>query len=307
MKDYILQIIHMNNDFTGNGMFMALYLITLLFVAFYINDKKLRNAILYPSLALLILIYWGVNALNYVLALNYSELNDETKSRFVWLLMVPAISALGCTLMVSYLKEKKSQILLTVALVPVIFICGVFQITDYRFQKADNLYKLPQEFIDISDALLKEQREMGDGSANLIVPYEAAYAFRQYTTDINMLYGEDATYGRIYPIYDERRDVCDTMQTTCPDLELVGRVADEYDMEYIIFDCAYVDFGLDSINDAGYTEDENFVGDRTPDPETVKHMSASVSINETDRCWDLTAYGLEYAGTYGRYLLYRFT
>ena len=100
MKDYILQIIHMNNDFTGNGMFMALYLITLLFVAFYINDKKLRNAILYPSLALLILIYWGVNALNYVLALNYSELNDETKSRFVWLLMIPAIAALGCTLMV---------------------------------------------------------------------------------------------------------------------------------------------------------------------------------------------------------------
>ena len=297
----------MNNDFTGNGMFMALYLVTLLFIAFFVNDKKLKDTVLYPVVVLLVIVYFGVNAVNYLLALNYTEMNDEIKGRLVWLFMIPAVTALGCALMVSCLRDKKSQILLTVALVPCIFICGVFQITDYRFQKADNLYKLPQEFIDISDALLKEQRETGDGSANLIVPYEAAYAFRQYSTDINMLYGEDATYGRIYPIYDERRDVCDTMQTTCPDLELVGRVADEYDMEYIIFDCTYVDFGLDGINDAGYTEDENFVGDRTPDPETVKHMSVSVSINETDRCWDLTAYGLEYAGTYGRYLLYRFT
>ena len=304
MKDYILQIIHMNNDFTGNGMFMALYLVTLLFVAFFVKDRKLKDVILYPSLVLLAFVYLGVNAVNYLLALNRIALNDEIKGRFVWLFMIPAIAALGCTLMVSYLKDKRGQILLTVAFVPVIFMCGVFQITDYRFQKADNLYKLPQEFIDISDTLLKEQREAGDGTANLIVPYEAAFAFRQYTTDINMLYGEDATFGRIYPIYDERRDVCNTMQTTCPDLELVGKVANEYDMEYIIFDCAYVDFGLESINEHGYTEDENFVGDRTPDTDSVKRMSAGIGV-EGDH-WDLGAYGLKYAGTYGRYLLYRF-
>ena len=55
----------------------------------------------------------------------------------------------------------------------------------------------------------------------------------------------------------------------------------------------------------GYTEDENFVGDRTPDPEIVKSMSATVSINKTDSCWDLSAYGLEYAGfSSGRTMLY---
>ena len=238
--------------------------------------------------------------------MKYSELNDEIKGRLVWLFMIPAITALGCTLMVSYLKEKKSQMLLTIGLVPVIFVCGVFQITDYRFQKADNLYKLPQEYIDISDVILNEQRERGDGTANLIVPYEAAYAFRQYSTDINMLYGEDATFGRIYPIYDERRDVCDTMQTTCPDLELIDKVADGYDMEYIIFDSVYVDFGVGSVNSSGYTEDENFVGDRTPDADAVERTSAQISMDASDEHWDLDAFGLEYMGTYRQYLLYRF-
>lgn len=306
MKDYILQIIHMNNDFTGNGMYMALYLVTLLFIAFYLKDKRLKDRILWPSITLLLFVYLGINAVNYLLALNYIEFDAEVKGRFVWLFMIPAVSAFGCALMVSYLNDRRSQILLTVALVPVLFMCGVFQITDYRFQKADNLYKLPQVFIDISDVILNEQRETGDGEANLIVPYEAAYAFRQYSTDIDMLYGEDATFGRIYKIYDARRDVCDTMQTTCPDLDLVRKLADEYDMEYIIFDCTYVDFGVGGLNDVGYMEDENFVGDRTADPDSVRRMSANISIDEENRCWDLSAYGLEYMGTYGRYLLYRF-
>lgn len=306
MKDYILQIIHTNNDFTGNGMFMALYLVTLLFIAFTVEDKKLKDAVLYPSLALLCFVYLVINAANYLLALNYIEFNDEVKGRFVWLFMVPAIAALGCTLMVSFLKDRKNQLLLTLALIPVIFMCGVFQITDYRFKKADNLYKLPQEYIDISDVILAQQRNDGDGTAALIVPYEAAYSFRQYSADINLLYGEDATFGRIYSVEDERRDVCDTMQTTCPDLELIETVAGEYGSEYIIFDCAYVDFALESINASGFTEDENFVGDRTPDPDAIIRMSRTVSIDRERNCWDLSAYGLEYEGTYGRYLLYKF-
>ena len=224
--------------------------------------------------------------------------------------MAPVIAAIGCVLMVDTLKNRKEQIILTIALVPVLFACGVFQITDYHFQKAENLYKLPQVYIDIADVILKEQQDTRQGTARLIVPYEAAYAFRQYSVDIELLYGEDATYGRIWDLdetpYADKKDVCNTMQTTCPDLELIRTVGDKYDMEYIIFDCAYVDFGLNSVNTDGFTEDENFVGDRTPDPDAARRMSTAVSIDNANECWDLSAYGLEYMGRYGRYLLYRF-
>ncbi len=305
MKDYILDIVHLNNDFTGTGMYMALYFFTLLFIAFYLKDKRLKNAVLHPSLLLLLGIYICLPAVNRFLFTLY---DDEVRGRYIWILMAPAIAALGCTLMVDMLRERKQQILLTIALVPVIFACGVFQITDYRFQRAENLYKLPQVLIDISDTVLSEQREADSSTARIIVPYETAYAFRQYSTGVELLYGEDATYGRIWDLeetpYVDKKDVCNTMQTTCPDLELIAPIAEKYEMEYIMFDCAYVDFGLESINHDGYTEDENFVGDRTPDADSVRRMSAAVGIDNDH--WDLKSFGLEYFGTYGRYLLYRY-
>lgn len=309
MKRIILDIVHLNNDYTGNGMFMALFLITVLFIVFVIKDRKLKDKIAYPAVLLILFVYVGVTAGNYVLARSNSQFDNDIMGRFVWLFMIPAITAVGCTLMVSALKSRKEQALLTVAIMPVLFMCGVFQINDYRFQKADNLYKLPQVFIDIADAVLADQADE-DGMARMIVPYETAYSFRQYSSHVELLYGEDATFGRIWPIWDERRDACETMQTTCPDTDVILDTAAKYDGEYILFDCSYVDFGLESINTDGYTEDENFIGDRTPDPEALKKVENRVGLAEDEGIgkpyWDLGGYGLEYMGRYERYLLYRF-
>lgn len=310
MKDYILDIVHLNNDFTGNGMFMALYLVTLLIVAFFVEDKRLKRLILYPSLILLGGIYICLPAVNRFV---FTVYDDEIRGRFNWLFMAPAIAAVGGTLMVSTLKDKKKQVLLTIAVIPVIFLSGVFQITDYRFQKAENLYKLPQVYIDIADTILKEQRESGDRVAKLIAPYETAYAFRQYSYDIELLFGEDATYGRIWDLSQAAVDrvwSCQSMATSCPDMWAIGIAADNYDMEYIMFDCTYTDFNLESINTNGYTEDENFVGDRTQGQESIDRMEGTISITTDEAtgnpCWDLSAYDLEYVGTYERYLLYRY-
>lgn len=317
MKNYILDIIHLNNGFTGTGMYMALFFVTLLFLGFYARDKKYRKIIVYPELVLMFVVYILLPFVNRFVATIF---DSDVGGRFSWVFMIPAVAALGCTFMVTGLEHnqegenesdrktvEKKQMLLVIILVPVIFLCGVFQITDYRFQKAENLYKLPQSLIDISDTILEEQNAKGDGKARIIVPYEIAHVFRQYSTDIEMLFGEDATFGRIWMVYDERRDVCDTMQTTCPNLELISEVAEEYDEEYIVFDCVYTDFGLESINENGYMPDENFVGDRTPDSEVLIKQAETVEIDSERNCWDLSEYGLEYVGTYGQYLLYRFT
>ena len=303
MKNYILDIIHLNNEFTGDGMFLALYFVTLLFIAFYIKNKKYKEVVLYPSLVLLGLVYVIVPFINNFV---FSIYDGEIRGRFAWVFMAPAIIALGLTLFVDNAENKKVQGAIVCSIVPVIFLCGVFQINDYRFKPAENLYKMPQSLIDVCDYILDEQREDADGIARIIVPYETAHVYRQYSTDIELLYGEDATYGRIWAVYDERRDVCDTMQTTCPDLKLITEVGRDYDMEYLLLDTVYVDFSLDSLNNDGYTEDENFVGDRTPDSEVVKRMENTVSIDEKNMCYDLSQYNLGYVGKYGQYLLYKF-
>ncbi len=310
VKDYILDIVHLNNDFTGNGMFMALYFVTLLFIAFYIEDRRLKRLILYPSMVLIAGIYVCLPAVNRFV---FHVYDDEIRGRFNWLFMATAIAAMGGTLMVSAVKGRKKQVLLTISLIPVIFLSGVFQITDYRFKKADNLYKLPGVLIDMSDAMLKDQKDNGDGVVRLVAPYETASAFRQYSYDIELMYGEDATYGRIWDLRQAALDAvwaCENIATSCPNMELVNKAADHYDMEYLILDCTYTDFGLESINEAGYTEDENFVGDRTPREGALENMKGTVSVTADpgtgNPCWDLTAWKLEYMGTYERYLLYRY-
>ena len=91
MKDYILDIVHLNNDFTGNGMFMALYLVTLLFLVFYIKDKRLKRLILWPSLVMLAGIYICMPAVNRFVFTIY---DDEIRGRFNWVFMAAAIAAI---------------------------------------------------------------------------------------------------------------------------------------------------------------------------------------------------------------------
>jgi len=299
MKAYILDIIHMNNDYTGNGMYMALYFVTLLFIAFYVREKKIKDGVLLPSLLMLLGVYFGIPFVhNFIL----SVYDDEIRARFFWILMVPAVTALGCTLFIRHLDTRKKRVIAVLAMLPVIFFSGIFKLSDSMYRPAENLYRLPQTILDLSDAVLAEEEE-----PKLIVPYEIAHGFRQYSTRIRLLYGEDATYGRISPASFDIVEVCDQMATATPDLNYIKEIAVRNSVDYIVFDSVYHVFGDgQSLNPGGYTEDVNFVGDRTPTVSQNNLLQIKVVEQSGARCWDLSEFGLEYAGTYGQYLLYRF-
>lgn len=299
MKDFILDIIHMNNDYTGNGMYMALYFITLLFLAFYTREKKLKKEVLLPSVLLLLGVYIAIPFVNNFIAQIY---DDDIRARYFWILMMPAVTALGCTLFIRYLDTKTKRIIAVLAFCPVIFFSGVFKLSDSMYQPAENLYRLPQTTLDISDAVLAKKED-----PKLIVPYEIAYGFRQYSTHIRLLYGEDATYGRICPAPVDITGVCDQMATATPDLNYILKIAKEKQVDYIVFDSVYHVFGdMKSLNVSGYTEDVNFVGDRTPSISQNNLYDIETAGSKEEPYWDLSAFDLQYAGTFGQYLLYRF-
>ncbi len=299
MKAYILDIIHMNNDYTGNGMYMALYFITLLFVGFYIREKKIKDAVLLPSLLMLLGVYMGIPFVHHFI---FSVYDDEIRARFFWILMAPAVAALGFTLFVKHLDTQTKRVFAVLAMLPVIFFSGIFKLSDSMYQPAENFYRLPQAILDISDAVLAENED-----PKLIVPYEIAHGFRQYSTRIRLLYGEDATYGRISPAPAEITEVCDQMATATPDLNYIREIAVQNDADYLVFDSVYHVFGEGlSLNVGGYTEDVNFVGDRTPTVSQNNLLQIKVIQQPENPYWDLSEFGLEYVGTYGQYLLYRF-
>lgn len=299
MKAYILDIIHLNNDYTGNGMYMALYFVTLLFIAFYIGEKKIRDAILFPSLLMLLGVYIGIPFVHHFVFPIY---DGEIRARFFWILMAPAIAALGFALFVRNLDTQMKRVLAVLAILPIIFFSGIFKLSDSMYQKAENLYRLPQTILDLSEAVLAEDEE-----PKLIVPYEIAHGFRQYSTRLRLLYGEDATYGRISPAASDIIEVCDQMATATPDLNYITEIAAKNDVDYIVFDSVYHVFGDgQSLNIGGYTEDINFVGDRTPTVSQNNLLQIKVMEQFGSPYWDFSEFGLTYIGTYGQYLLYQF-
>lgn len=299
MKNFILDVIHLNNEYTGTGMYMALYFATLLMAAFYIREKKIKDAVLLPSLLMLLGVYAAIPFVHNFIMPVYDE---EIRGRFFWILMAPAIAALGCTLFVKYIDSEKKQTAAVLLLIPVLFLSGVFKISDSMYEKPENAYRLPQTTIEISDTVLAEEAE-----PKLIVPYEIADGFRQYSTRIKLLYGEDATYGRIYMAAQDMQDACREMSTATPNLNFIERLAKQEGVHYIVFDSVYHVFGDgESLNVGGYTEDEDFVGDRTPVISENNLLDIKVAEDENTPHWDLTSFDMDYVGTYGQYLLYRF-
>ncbi|MCR4656502.1 MAG: hypothetical protein K5770_09780 [Lachnospiraceae bacterium] len=298
IKDYILDIVHLNNEYSETASYLGIYFCFLLLLCFFSKDRRHKEGIVYPSLIMLFEIYLLLPFIRRFFGIG---LDEQTRARSFWALIPVFVIALGFTLIVSELKDDRRKLLAIAFIVPVIALSGEFKINNNVFQKAENLYKLPQALIDVSDLVLSEKDE-----PRLIVPYETAHVFRQYSADIKLLYGEDATILRVYPASHDCIKACDQMQTEAPDLNFIKDLAKENDVDYILFDSVFHAFGGNDLNFGGYTEMADFAGDRTASEE-LKAVTKDVRVidNGRDAYWDLTAFNMEYAGTFGQYLLYR--
>lgn len=232
MKNIILETIHLNNIYTGNGMYMGLYYVTLLFILFYCKDKNLRSKIVYPAMIMLVFILGVAPVIKLYL---FSIYDGDTGGRLFWTLVIIPVIAYGMTRLVKGLEDKKDKLILITILIPVIFLCGVFKFSDALYHPIENEYRLPQNGIDICETVLEAEEY-----PKLLVPYEIAHIFRQYSTDIKLLYGEDASYGRIQSVIGtDYYEACQEMDSTSPDVKFIASLAYREDCDFLIFDTDY--------------------------------------------------------------------
>ena len=305
IRELILDIVHLHNEYTSTGMYMGLYFCMILLLGLFSEKPEHRYRVVYPALVTLFLVYF---LLPFIKCFTGIGLDDLTRARSFWALMPSAVIALGFTIIASRLADKRKQIIALAAIVLILAFSGEFKINNNVFQRAENLYKLPQSLLDVSDAVLEGQKgEAGSNTVKLIVPYETAHVFRQYSPDIHLLYGEDATILRVVPAKKKFIKACNQMQTEAPDLNFIKKVAKDNEVDYILFDSVYHCFGGNSLNFAGYTEQPDFAGDRSaPDEQKAVTKDVKTVDDGTDVYWDLSGFGMDYAGTYGQYILYRF-
>lgn len=231
MKELFLETVHLNNAYTGNGMYMGFYYATIVFLLFFCKNIIMRMKIAYPSLIMLAFLLIGAPFVNNYLFTLYS---DATGGRLFWVLLIVPIIAYGAVCIVHELDSYWRKALLILLMIPIIFLSGVFKFSNALYLPIENEYRLPQNGIDICEVVLESSEE-----PKLLVPYEIAHIFRQYSTDIKLLYGEDASYGRIWWARKAFVKACNEMDSSSPDVRYISTLAYKEKCDFIIFDNSY--------------------------------------------------------------------
>lgn len=184
-------IISTFKDYSGVGLYSILFLISLVYLAYNEEDKWVKNIFVYIPVVIQILFFVPL------FYMFYNKLDEGTYYRILWLLpMSIVIAYAGCKAIGRHIKLG-----LLIGCV-VIAISGSYVYASQYMSKAENLYHLPQETVDICEMIRPAE---GEERVWALFPAEQVHFVRQYTTTIQMPFGRDnlvESWDRIiHPLY----------------------------------------------------------------------------------------------------------
>lgn len=168
--------------FHENHFLAAIYLFALLYLWLTEKDKCRRAVFVYAPTLLLLLFFCPLFRKVFVWVLE----DSETYYRLLWLLQMSLVSAYG---LLRLMGRHRRIGLAAVCLM--IVACGDYVYDSEHISRAENVYHLPQEAIDIVDLIEPET-----GRVTALVPADLIYYVRQYSTDIELPYGREMLISR---------------------------------------------------------------------------------------------------------------
>jgi len=184
-------IMEIFKDFGGTGYYTILFVLSLIYLGFAEEDKRVKTILVYIPAIMLLLFFVPVF---YML---YNQLDNGTYYRILWLMpMTVVIAYAGCKVIGHHIR------LGVIIGCIVLAISGTYVYASQHISKAENLYHLPQETIEICDMIKPEGDEERVWA---LVPAEQVHFIRQYTTEIQMPFGREnlvVTWGGVHhPLY----------------------------------------------------------------------------------------------------------
>lgn len=211
--------------YCGNSIFMYLFLAALIYLFLTERNKGNKTILVYTSFCLLGLFFFPV--FSYMMVCKVFDL--EVYYRFLWMLPTAIVTALAGVRLVSSIKSRLWKTAVSLALVVCLAWGGNYTYDNPTFEKAENAYKLPQEVIDICNAVLKGNEGRW---VRAVFPQEMLSLVRQYTNDIHMPYGREMIiprWGNYHPLFD-------AMQAEKIDARNLAELARDAFCEYIVLE-----------------------------------------------------------------------
>lgn len=203
--------------FHENGYLTGIYLFVLLYLWLTEKDKHRRAIFVYAPTLLLLMFFCPLFRKVFVRLLE----DSETYYRLLWLLQMSLVSAYGMI----RLCGRHRRIGLAVMCV-VIVVCGNYVYDSAYITRAENMYHLPQEAIDIVDLIEPEEERI-----TVLVPADLIYYVRQYSTNIELPYGREMLIAR----WDYHHAMYEAMEEAeVIEAASFARLAREYPCAYIV-------------------------------------------------------------------------
>lgn len=167
-------------EYMGSGLIILWFLLSVVYLFLREKRKHIRILFLYVPLILLILFF---NPLFAKVVYHYAGL--EVYYRILWLIPFTVIVAFTTIEIYGQLIGQKKKLFL-VAMAVVFMASGSYIYSSPLFQKAENIYHMPQSVVDICDAIEVEGREV-----RAVFPAELIQYVRQYSAVVCMPYGRE--------------------------------------------------------------------------------------------------------------------
>lgn len=183
--------------FFNNSILGIVFVVSLLF--FWIKSEKNRKEKEVVGIVTIILFCIIWNPIFYTIM----EKTGQSEYRWVriyWLLFINVIIGIAITELMTMIKSGKQKIMLGIFLL--ILIGGVFgenrMINKDNYSSTENLYKIPQNIIDISD-YIKQDAEKNERNISAIMPQELSTYIKMYDGEIclpyaRLVFGEEAVF-----------------------------------------------------------------------------------------------------------------
>jgi len=226
MLEVIQSAIEKAGWYVGESWHYLIFLLALLYLIFSRREKENRMLFVGYSFIFLILYFLPFTAM----IIMYYCTGELVYWRMLWLLPIPMVLAYTCTKLSTRFKWGWVQGICMLVLAIVIGLTGqnLYQPGVTPYQKATNVYKLPQEVIDICDRINEDWNSSEE--IKLIAPLPLGGYIRQYDANIQLLYGRRGSMNK------SKRKIYDSMQAGEPRIKKIVRYARKHGYHYFVYE-----------------------------------------------------------------------
>lgn len=171
-------------EFKGSGMYIALFLIAILYIYLKEDNKKIKAFLVYfPIIVLLI----TLNPIfNKVVGKVFTS---SVYWRVYWMLPLGIVIAYAAVRFINSENEKAKKVIATIGIIITIIMSGKFIYNKENYIQVSNLYKVPDEVIEVVEVIRqgKEEKKKALTSEQLV-----AY-IRQVDASVELAYQREPT------------------------------------------------------------------------------------------------------------------